>query len=140
MAKSRKQRKSQKRRGGGFFDLFSSKPAAAPANVNKQANAAVAAPITNAVKPANVSVNNSKKNNSMKNNATTQLSQSATSQMGGMQLNPAPVNYKSPMFFPTEKTMQWATTAGIPTPKGMQGGRRTRRQRRNRKSKRSQRK
>jgi len=134
MAKSRKQRKSQKRHGGGLFDGWFGK-SEPTANGNKLPNAVPAAPVNNGMKPANasVSVNNSKKNNM---NKTTQMQL-----QGGMQLEGAPVNYKSPMFFPTEKTMQWATTAGIPTPKGMHGGRRTRRhRRRHHKSKRSQRK
>jgi len=64
---------------------------------------------------------------------------------GGADLSPAPVDYRtvSANPQPSERVMQWATTAGAPTPcaKDMQGvahgGRRTRRTRRRRRTRRS---
>ncbi len=142
MRKSQKMRKSRnthKRQRGGLFDflkgIFGSKetpPAVGSvpvesniANKNAKANASANATANATAKATVNAVSNAA--NSQQGNTTKVVNPTK----GGM----APINMKDPMFYPTQKQLEWATTAGLPCTKG--GSRR--RKHRNKKSKRKSR-
>lgn len=129
MRRSRKSQKTKKRQRGGFFGwLFGSnedkKETTPPASASTNT---ASAPSTNSnTKHNEYNVGNAMRRE-MKNGNTTQVVNPTT---GGM----APINMREPMFYPTQRQLDWATTAGLPT----RGGSR-RRHMRNKKSKRKSR-
>ncbi len=125
--KMRKSRRTHKRQRGGFFGWLTSAFKSNNASTNEITNEEAderevaehgAAP---APAPAPAPANKGK---------TTQVVNPP--QGGGM----APINMKDPMFYPTQRQLEWATTAGLPCTKG---GRSKRRVTRSKKSKRKSR-
>ena len=137
MRRSQKSQKTKKRQRGGFewFKTLlgfgssedkkeTTQPASASTNT-------ASAPSTNSnTKHNEYNVGNAMRRE-MKNGNTTQVVNPTT---GGM----APINMKEPMFYPTQRQLDWATTAGLP----MKGGcwNWLRKTKRSKKSKRSKRK
>ena len=137
MRKSQRSQKTKKRRGGGLGDwvsgIFGSSekteattpPASASTNT---------APSTNSNPKHNEYNVGNDMRRQMTNGNTTQVVNPKKNETttGGM----APINMKEPMFYPTQRQLEWATTAGLPCTKG---GRSKRRVTRNKKSKRKSR-
>jgi hypothetical protein len=113
MRKSRKLRRShktKKRRGGSWWWPFGSSESTEGTPKSKETPPAVGS-----VTVSSNITNGSKVKAPLPaiptNGATTQLE---PSKKGGM----APINMKEPMFYPTQRELEWATTAGLPTKGG----------------------
>ena len=135
MRTSRKSQKTKKRQRGGEDQGFLSKVLGAIGIGSKETPPAVVSVESN-IHKGTATVNSAANAAAMapsphiaSNGATTKLTSSRPPnviKMGGM----APINMKEPMFYPTPRQLEWATTAGLPTKGGS---------RRNKKSKRKSR-
>jgi hypothetical protein len=121
--------------GDWFSGIFGKKEETPPMNV--QAVTGTASNVQTNSSPVNA-VANAANANAAANAAATSAAQkrngnnSTVLKKGGM----APIHMKDSMFYPTQRQLEWATTAGLPCTKG---GRSKRRVTRNKKSKRKSR-